>query len=58
MSEAEPNGAPPIDTEAIYAEKGASWYWLLAGPAAALVMAFVQWRAGVDSSRSCRVCSW
>lgn len=47
MSEAEPNGAPPIDTEAIYAEKGASWYWLLAGPAAALVMAFVQWRAGV-----------
>ena len=24
VSEAEPNGAPPIDTEAIYAEKGAS----------------------------------
>lgn len=42
MSEVERPGSP-----ALYAEEGASWYWLLAGPAAALVMAFVQWRAGV-----------
>lgn len=42
MSEAQPVTGTPI-----YAEKGAKWSWLLAGPAAALVMAFVQWRAGV-----------
>ena len=42
MSDVEPSGSPPI-----YAEAGASWYWLLAGPAAALVMTFVQIRAGV-----------
>ena len=42
MSDLEPPGSPPL-----YAEAGASWYWLLAGPAAGLVMAFVQLRAGV-----------
>ncbi len=31
----------------VYAERGASWLWLLAGPAAGLVMVFVQYRAGV-----------
>lgn len=33
--------------EPLFAEQGASWYWLLAGPAAALVMVFVQYRAGL-----------
>lgn len=37
----------PIYTEPIYTEQGASWLWLLAGPAAGLVMVFVQLRAGV-----------
>lgn len=31
----------------IYSESGASWLWLLAGPAAGLVMVLVQLRAGV-----------
>ncbi len=31
----------------IYAESGASWWWLLAGPAAGLVMVLVQYRAGM-----------
>jgi len=31
----------------IYTESGASWLWLLAGPAAGLVMVLVQVRAGV-----------
>lgn len=42
MSDVEPLGSAPI-----YAEAGASWYWLLAGPAAGLAMSFVQIRAGV-----------
>lgn len=42
MSEAETHGAAPL-----YAEAGASWYWLLLGPAAALAIAFVQLRAGL-----------
>lgn len=33
--------------EALFLERGASWYWLLAGPAAALAMMFVQYRAGL-----------
>lgn len=36
--------------ETIYAESGASWLWLLAGPAAGLVMLLVQQRAGVGFS--------
>jgi len=31
----------------LFYENGASWRWLLAGPAAALAMVFVQWRAGL-----------
>ncbi len=31
----------------LFFEAGASWRWLLAGPAAALAMVFVQWRAGL-----------
>lgn len=31
----------------LISESGASWYWLLAGPAAALTMIFVQYRAGL-----------
>lgn len=42
MSDVEPDDSPPI-----YAEAGASWYWLLAGPAAGLAMTIVQIRAGV-----------
>ncbi|MFM9033853.1 MAG: DUF3093 domain-containing protein [Mycobacterium sp.] len=33
--------------EPLFAEAGASWLWLLAGPAAALAMVFVQYRAGL-----------
>lgn len=35
------------DERPIYAESGASWLWLLAGPVAGLVMVLVQYRAGV-----------
>jgi len=42
VSDVEPYGHPLI-----YAESGASWYWLLAGPVAALAMVFVQFRAGL-----------
>jgi hypothetical protein len=35
--------SPP---EVLYYEQGASWYWLLAGPAAALAMALIQLSAG------------
>lgn len=35
------------DPEPLFFESGASWLWLLAGPAAALAMLFVQWRAGL-----------
>jgi len=33
--------------DVLFFENGASWLWLLAGPAAALAMAFVQYRAGM-----------
>ncbi len=33
--------------EPLFFESGASWRWLLAGPAAALAMMVVQWRAGL-----------
>lgn len=42
MSDIETQGSPPL-----YSEIGASWYWLLAGPVAGLLMMFVQFRAGV-----------
>ena len=35
------------DGPPLYTENGASWLWLLAGPAAGLVMVLVQLRAGV-----------
>ena len=35
------------DGHPLYTEDGASWLWLLAGPAAGLVMVLVQIRAGV-----------
>lgn len=35
------------DREPLLVESGGSWLWLLAGPAAALAMVFVQWRAGL-----------
>jgi hypothetical protein len=36
-------GPPP---EALFYEQGASWYWLLAGPAAGIAMALIQLSAG------------
>ena len=39
--------APAQPKEPLFFESGASWLWLLAGPAAALAMLFVQWRAGL-----------
>lgn len=39
---------PDVDGPApLYSEIGASWYWLLAGPFAGLLMVFVQFRAGL-----------
>ncbi|MCW1958128.1 MAG: DUF3093 domain-containing protein [Mycobacterium sp.] len=38
---------PAERKEPLFFESGASWRWLLAGPAAALAMLFVQWRAGL-----------
>jgi hypothetical protein len=37
----------PEPSEPLFFERGASWYWLLAAPAAALTMVFVQYRAGL-----------
>jgi hypothetical protein len=34
-------------SDVLFFENGASWLWLLAGPAAALAMVFVQYRAGL-----------
>jgi hypothetical protein len=34
-------------SEPLFFERGASWYWMLAAPAAALAMVFVQYRAGL-----------
>lgn len=43
----EPTGAAPADEPApLFYEQGASWYWLLAGPAAALAMLWVQYSSG------------
>lgn len=42
VSDIETRNTPPL-----YAEVGASWYWLLAGPVAGLLMVFVQFRAGL-----------
>lgn len=33
--------------DVVFSENGASWLWLLTGPAAALAMVFVQYRAGM-----------
>lgn len=38
------------ESEPLYFEPGASWYWLLAGPAAALMMVYVQYSTGVGYS--------
>jgi hypothetical protein len=37
------SGPPP---EALFYEQGSSWYWLLAGPGAAVAMALIQMSAG------------
>ena len=37
----------PEPSESLFFERGASWYWLLAAPVAALTMVFVQYRAGL-----------
>lgn len=34
-------------SDLLFFERGASWYWMLAAPAAALAMVFVQYRAGL-----------
>ena len=34
-------------SDPLFFERGASWYWMLAAPAAALAMVFVQYRAGL-----------
>lgn len=44
MADPHPEDSTP---EPLFFESGASWLWLLAGPAAALAMLFVQWRAGL-----------
>lgn len=37
----------PEDSEPVFIEKGASWWWLMAGPAAGLAMVLIQFRAGL-----------
>lgn len=37
----------PEPSDPLFFERGASWYWMLAAPAAALTMVFVQYRAGL-----------
>lgn len=39
MSEAPP---PPVPPAPLFSERGASWYWVLLGPAAGLVMVLIQ----------------
>ena len=39
----------PRSTEPLFREVGASWYWLLAGPAAAIVMLGIEINSGVGS---------
>lgn len=45
MTDAQAHGTH--EQEPLFFESGASWRWLLAGPAAALAMLVVQWRAGL-----------
>ncbi len=43
----EPGVVPePVAPEPLFYEPGASWWWALAGPAAALAMALIQLSAG------------
>lgn len=50
MSDDQPHEQP----ERLFSETGASWYWLVAGPASAITMLLIQIKGGWDSSRSCR----
>ena len=49
MDDVRPKGELPMDDreQPLFFESGASWYWVLAGPVAALIMVFVQYRAGL-----------
>jgi hypothetical protein len=40
MSAAQP--APPVHPAPLFRERGASWYWVLAGPASAVAMLLIQ----------------
>lgn len=42
----EPAGDKVVAPEVLFSENGASWLWLLAGPAAGLAMAMIQLSAG------------
>ncbi|GAY14637.1 DUF3093 domain-containing protein [Mycobacterium sp. shizuoka-1] len=41
------DGQPPEQPERLFFENGASWYWLLAGPASAITMLLIQIKGGV-----------
>ncbi|EHB55985.1 transmembrane protein [Mycolicibacterium rhodesiae JS60] len=40
-------GQPVEPPERLFFENGASWYWLLAGPASAIAMLLIQFKGGV-----------
>jgi hypothetical protein len=40
------NGAPTAEVEVLFSEAGASWLWLLAGPAAGIAMLIIQITSG------------
>ena len=44
-----PSGSAPDDArDLLFVEHGASWYWLLAGPAAGVAMLLIQLSSGLD----------
>ncbi|AQT78601.1 DUF3093 domain-containing protein [Mycolicibacterium litorale] len=42
-----PEEPQPEQSEPLFVETGASWYWLLSGPAAAVAMLLIQYKGGV-----------
>lgn len=42
-------GLPMPEEQVLFAEQGASWWWLIGGPVAALAMQLIQHNAGVGS---------
>ena len=50
--------SPGRPSEVLFSEYGASWYWLLAGPAAGVAMLLIQLSSGLAYNWWCRRRSW